>query len=131
MHARLQLRLLGTFGARLDGVPLQRLRCAEVHALLAYLGVGEVRVHLRQGLATPLFDECQGGLARSARWRWSSLWATSQMFPCRGCSFWAWRRPDLSRSRCLCPSWCPMSTILMEAWTAQTCPLVFPLYESA
>ena len=62
MHARLQLRLLGTFGARLDGVPLQRLRCAEVHALLAYLGVGEVRVHLRQGLATLLFDDCQGGL---------------------------------------------------------------------
>jgi DNA-binding SARP family transcriptional activator/tetratricopeptide (TPR) repeat protein len=57
MPARLQLRLLGTFDARLDGVPLGRFRSAKVRALLAYLGVEAGRLHRREVLATLLWGE--------------------------------------------------------------------------
>ncbi|MFN2184458.1 MAG: AAA family ATPase [Anaerolineae bacterium] len=57
MHATLQLRLLGTFDARLDGVPLEGFRSAKVRALLAYLGVEAGRPHLREALATLLWGE--------------------------------------------------------------------------
>ena len=54
---KLQLRMLGTFDARLDGVPLVRFRSAKVRALLAYLGVEAGQVHLRDSLATLLWGE--------------------------------------------------------------------------
>ena len=57
MHARLQLRLLGTFDPRLDGVPLKPFRSAKVRALLAYLGMEAGRPHLREALATLLWGE--------------------------------------------------------------------------
>jgi DNA-binding SARP family transcriptional activator len=57
MPARLQLRLLGTFDARLDGVPLAPFRSAKVRALLAYLAVEAGRPHLREALATLLWGE--------------------------------------------------------------------------
>ncbi|MGD8473411.1 MAG: BTAD domain-containing putative transcriptional regulator, partial [Anaerolineae bacterium] len=57
MHTRLQLRLLGTFDARLDGVPIERFRSAKVRALLAYLAVETGRPHLRAALATLLWGE--------------------------------------------------------------------------
>ncbi len=57
MHARLQLRFLGTFDARLDGVPLERFRSTKVRALLAYLAVETGRPHLRATLATLLWGE--------------------------------------------------------------------------
>jgi DNA-binding SARP family transcriptional activator/tetratricopeptide (TPR) repeat protein len=57
VHARLQLRLLGTFDAGLDGVPLGPFRSAKVRALLAYLAVEAGRAHLREVLATLLWGE--------------------------------------------------------------------------
>jgi adenylate cyclase len=53
----LQLRLLGTFDASLDGVPLRRFRSAKVRALLAYLGVEAGRPHRRDSLAALLWGE--------------------------------------------------------------------------
>ena len=58
MNARLQLRLLGTFDARLDGVPLQRFRSTKVRALLAYLAVEADRPHRREGLANLSMCAC-------------------------------------------------------------------------
>jgi DNA-binding SARP family transcriptional activator len=57
LPAKLQLRLLGTFDARLDGVPLDRFRSAKVRALLAYLAVEAGRPHLREALAALLWGE--------------------------------------------------------------------------
>jgi DNA-binding SARP family transcriptional activator/tetratricopeptide (TPR) repeat protein len=57
LPAKLQLRLLGTFDARLDGVPLERFRSAKVRALLAYLGVEAGRANRREALATLLWGE--------------------------------------------------------------------------
>jgi DNA-binding SARP family transcriptional activator/tetratricopeptide (TPR) repeat protein len=57
LPAKLQLRLLGTFEARLNGVPLERFRSAKVRALLAYLAVEADRTHLREALATLLWGE--------------------------------------------------------------------------
>ncbi len=57
MGAGLQLRLLGTFDATLDGVPLARFRSAKVRALLAYLAVESGRPHRREVLATLLWGE--------------------------------------------------------------------------
>jgi DNA-binding SARP family transcriptional activator/tetratricopeptide (TPR) repeat protein len=49
--------LLGTFDARLDGVPLEQFRSAKVRALLAYLAVEAGRAHRREALATLLWGE--------------------------------------------------------------------------
>lgn len=57
MDARLQLRLLGTFDAVLDGAPLAGFRSAKVRALLAYLAVETAVLHRREALATLLWGE--------------------------------------------------------------------------
>lgn len=55
--ARLQLRLLGTFDAALDGAPLAGFRSAKVRALLAYLAVEAGRPHRRAALETMLWGD--------------------------------------------------------------------------
>jgi DNA-binding SARP family transcriptional activator/tetratricopeptide (TPR) repeat protein len=61
MHAdrtsRLEIRLLGTFGALLDGASLTGFRSAKVRALLAYLAVESGRPHRRDALETLLWGE--------------------------------------------------------------------------
>jgi DNA-binding SARP family transcriptional activator/tetratricopeptide (TPR) repeat protein len=56
-RARLEIRLLGTFEANLDGVSLAPFRSAKVRALLAYLAVEAGRPHRRVALATLLWGE--------------------------------------------------------------------------
>src|SRR5512139_3834701 len=55
--SRLQIRLLGTFDATLDGVSLVRFHSAKVRALLAYLVMEPGRPHRREALATLLWGE--------------------------------------------------------------------------
>ena len=57
MDSRLQLRLLGTFDASLDGAPLTGFRSAKVRALLAYLAVETAVLHRRDALAALLWGE--------------------------------------------------------------------------
>lgn len=55
--ARLQLRLLGTFDAKLDGAPLTAFRSDKTRALLAYLTLEAGRAHRREFLADLLWGE--------------------------------------------------------------------------
>jgi DNA-binding SARP family transcriptional activator/predicted ATPase len=55
--ARLQLSLLGTFRATLDGAPLTAFGYDKVRALLAYLAVESDRPHHRESLAGLLWPE--------------------------------------------------------------------------
>jgi len=65
MATRLQLHLLGTFQAALDGQPLTGFRSDKIRALLAYLAA-EPRSHTRDHLATLLWGEYGQQAARTS-----------------------------------------------------------------
>lgn len=62
--SRLDLRLLGTFEASLDGVPLTAFRSDKTRALLAYLTIEAGRTHRRESLADLLWGEYGESAAR-------------------------------------------------------------------
>jgi len=64
--ACLNIRLLGTFQASLDGAPLARFRSDKVRALLAYLAVEADRLHRRETLATLLWGDYPEKAARAS-----------------------------------------------------------------
>jgi DNA-binding SARP family transcriptional activator len=62
--ARLDIALLGGFGARLDGQPVEGFVSTKARALLAYLATEADRPHQREELAALLWPECSTPKAR-------------------------------------------------------------------
>lgn len=64
--ARLELCLLGSFQATLDGAPLNGIRSDKTRALLAYLAVESGRAHNRGALSALLWGESSEAAARAS-----------------------------------------------------------------
>jgi DNA-binding SARP family transcriptional activator len=64
--ARLELCLLGSFQATLDGAPLDGIRSDKTRALLAYLAVGAGRAHNRNALSALLWGASLEAAARAS-----------------------------------------------------------------
>lgn len=64
--ARLEIHLLGSFQATLDGEPLDGIRSDKTRALLAYLAVESGRAHNRGALSTLLWGESSEAAARAS-----------------------------------------------------------------
>lgn len=64
--ARLEIHLLGSFQAALDGEPLKGVRSDKTRALLAYLAVEASRAHNRGALSALLWGESSDAAARAS-----------------------------------------------------------------
>jgi DNA-binding SARP family transcriptional activator len=77
--ASLQMNLLGSFKAYLDGEPVEEIRSSRFQALLIYLAVEHTRLHRREALCTLLWS---GMPEKKARHNLSqTLYALRQAFP--------------------------------------------------